>query len=387
MNDHTIYLDHAATTPVDPRVVESMLPYFTSHFGNASSIHELGREANVAVEEARQKVAAAIGAEPKEIVFTSGGTESNNAALRGSVEATGKRRVVTSNAEHHAVLHTAEHLSQTGAELTILPVGTDARITPTQLSEAIDEDTAIVSLMYVNNEVGAINPISQLADVCHEYGVLFHSDTVQALGKIPVNVDDLGVDFLSMSAHKFYGPKGVGALYIRNGTNWKPWMIGGSQERKRRGGTLNVPGIVGLARALELAVDEMEQNTKHILHLQQQLYRGIAEKFPGLIHLNSDPINGMYNIVNISIDAGPDRTIDGEMLLLNLDIEGIACSNGSACSSGAVEPSHVLKAIRLNPKIAGASLRFSLGKNNTEDDITYTLDRLEAILDRMLKTT
>lgn len=387
MNHHTIYLDHAATTPVDPRVVDSMLPYFTNHFGNASSIHEQGREANVAVEEARQKVAAAIGAEPKEIVFTSGGTESNNAALRGSVEATGKRRVVTSNAEHHAVLHTAEHLSQTGAELTILPVGTDARITPGQLADSVDDDTAIVSLMYVNNEVGAINPIPKLADVCHERGVLFHSDTVQAIGKIPVNVDDLGVDFLSMSAHKFYGPKGVGALYIRNGTNWTPWMIGGSQERKRRGGTLNVPGIVGLGRALELAVEEMEQNTKHIHHLQQQLYRGIAEKFPGLIHLNSDPINGMYNIVNISIAAGPGRTVDGEMLLLNLDIEGIACSNGSACSSGAVEPSHVLKAIGLDPEVARASLRFSLGKDNTEDDITYTLDRLEAILDRMLKTT
>ena len=387
MNDRTVYLDHAATTPVDPRVLENMLPYFTDHYGNASSIHEFGREANVAVEEARQKVAYAIGAEPKEIVFTSGGTESNNSVLRGAIEATGKKRVITSNAEHHAVLHTAEHLARTGAELTILSVGSDGKVTPEQVANAIGEDTAIVSLMYVNNEIGAINPISEIARVCHENDVLFHSDTVQALGKIPVNVDELGVDFLSMSAHKFYGPKGAGALYIRNGVAWNPWMTGGSQERKRRGGTLNVPGIVGLGRALELTVNEMEKNIRHIHQLQQQLYRGLSERFPGLIHANSDPINGLYNIVNISIDAGPERTIDGEMLLLNLDIEGIACSNGSACSSGAVEPSHVLKAIGLDPKIAGASLRFSLGKDITEEDITYTLDRLEAILDRMLKTT
>ncbi len=387
MNDRMVYLDHAATTPVDHRVVDSMLPYFTDHYGNASSIHEMGRKANVAVEEARQKVANAIGAEPKEIVFTSGGTESNNSALRGAVEATGKSRVITSNAEHHAVLHTAEHLAKTGAELTILPVGSDGRITPQQVADAIDDDTAIVSLMYVNNEIGALNPISEIAEVCHERNVLFHSDTVQALGKIPVNVDELGLDFLSMSAHKFYGPKGVGALYIRNGVEWNPWMTGGSQERKRRGGTLNVPGIVGLGRALELAVNEIEDNTRHIHHLQQQLYRGLSERFPGLIHTNSDPINGLYNIVNISIDAGPEQAVDGEMLLLNLDIEGIACSNGSACSSGAVEPSHVLKAIGLDPKIAGASLRFSLGKDNTEDDVIYSLDSLEAILDRMLKTT
>lgn len=387
MNDRTIYLDHAATTPVDPRVLESMLPYFTDHYGNASSIHEPGREANVAVEEARQKVATAIGAEPKEIVFTSGGTESNNAALRGSVEATGKQKIITSNAEHHAVLHTAEHLSKAGAELTVLPVGSDARVTPDQVAGVIDDDTAIVSLMYVNNEVGAINPIPDIAHVCREHNVLFHSDTVQALGKIPVNVDELGVDFLSMSAHKFYGPKGVGAMYIRNGVNWKPWMTGGSQERNRRGGTLNVPGIVGLGRALELAVEEMDSNTKHIQQLQQQLYRGVSERFPGLIRTNSDPINGMYNIVNISIDAGPDRVVDGEMLLLNLDIDGIACSNGSACASGAIEPSHVLQAIGLESRVGGASIRFSLGKDNTEEDITYTLDRLEAILDRMLKTT
>jgi len=364
-----------------------MIPYFTEHYGNASSIHELGREANVAVEDARQKVASAIGAEPKEIVFTSGGTESNNAALRGAVEATGRKRIIISNAEHHAILHTAGHLAKTGAELTILPAGSDGRITPEQVADAIDDDTAIVSLMYVNNEIGAVNPIQEIARVCHEHNVLFHSDTVQAAGKIPVKVDELGVDFLSMSAHKFYGPKGVGVLYIRNGANWNPWMTGGSQERKRRGGTLNVPGIVGLGRALELAVDEMEENTLHIQNLQQKLYRGLSERFPGLIHTNSDPINGLYNIVNISIDAGSERTIDGEMLLLNLDIEGIACSNGSACTSGAVEPSHVLKAIGLDPAVAGSSLRFSLGKGNTEEDITYTLDRLEAILDRMLKTT
>jgi cysteine desulfurase len=386
MAQRTIYLDHSATTPVDPRVVETMYPYFTEDFGNASSTHQLGRKANVAVEEAREKIAHYLGTEPKDIVFTSGGTESDNTAIKGALKATGKKHIVTSAIEHHAVLEPAESLTKQGYKAKFVSPDENGWISPEKVENAITNDTGIVSLMHVNNEIGIINPIPDIAEVCHEKGVLFHSDTVQSTGKIPFTADDLGVDFLSISAHKLYGPKGVGLLYIRNGAQMAPFMEGGSQERKRRGGTLNVPGIIGLAKAIELAYEEMDQNREHISSLQKYFYNSLTEKFSGLITFNSNPDLGLYNIINISFELEGNKTLDGEMLLLNLDIDGICCSNGSACTSGAIEPSHVLTGIGRDEKTAKSSIRFSLGKDNTKDEIDYTLDKLENILDRMLKT-
>ncbi len=279
MAKKTIYLDHSATTPVDKRVLEAMLPYLQDDFGNASSIHHIGRKASVAVEEMREKIAHYIGSEPKEIVFTSGGTESDNAAIKGTLKATGKQHIITSNIEHHAILHTIENLKEEGIEVTHLKVDNKGIVHEDQLEAAIREDTGIVTLMHVNNEIGAINPIKKLSDVAHKHTVAFHSDTVQSMGKIPVNVDDLGVDFLSVSAHKIYGPKGVGFMYIRNGMPFHAFMEGGSQERRRRGGTLNVPGIIGLGKAVELACEEMETNQKKISSLQKRLYNGLNERF------------------------------------------------------------------------------------------------------------
>ncbi|HKJ45249.1 MAG TPA: cysteine desulfurase family protein [Balneolales bacterium] len=386
MAKRTIYLDHSATTPVDPRVVETMYPYFTDDFGNASSTHQLGRKANVAVEEAREKIAHYLGTEPKDIVFTSGGTESDNTAIKGALKATGKKHIVTSAIEHHAVLEPTESLTKMGYKANFISPDENGRISPEKVKKAITDDTGIISLMHVNNEIGIINPISEIAGVCHENGVLFHSDTVQSTGKIPFTVDDLGVDFLSISAHKLYGPKGVGLLYVRNGAQMVPFMEGGSQERKRRGGTLNVPGIIGLAKAIELAYEEMDQNRGHISSLQKYFYNNLKEKFPGLVTFNSDSDLGLYNIINISFELEGNKALDGEMLLLNLDIDGICCSNGSACTSGAIEPSHVLTGIGRDEKTAKSSVRFSLGKDNTKEEIDFTLESLEKILDRMLKT-
>lgn len=386
MSKRTVYLDHAATTPVDPRVLDVMLPYFNDRYGNASSIHHMGRNANVAVEESRKKIADLLGAETKEIVFTSGGTESDNTAIKGVLRLTGKQHAVTSKAEHHAVLHTVEHLRCDGLKVTLLDVDEKGRVSSAELEKAITDETGIVSIMHVNNEIGCINPIHELAQVCHEKDIPFHSDTVQSIGKLPVNVHELDVDFLSISAHKIYGPKGIGALYVRNGVDWFPFMEGGSQERRRRGGTLNVPGIVGLAKALELTISEYEQNRRHIERLQHRLYQGLTDRFDDLVKFNSDPDNGMYNIVNVSFKPVDGHAFDGEMLLLNLDIEGICCSNGSACTSGAVEPSHVLMATGTDPDTAKATLRFSIGKDNTDEDIDFTLDKLEMVMDRMAKT-
>jgi len=385
MAKRTVYLDHSATTPVDPRVLETMLPYFEKNYGNASSIHHMGREANVAVEESREKIAHYLGAEPKEIIFTSGGTESDNTAIKGALKATDKKEAISSNIEHHAVLQPLEHLGQEGIKTTFIKVDDKGLINPNKVGKAITDNTGIVSIMHVNNEIGIINPIPQIAEVCHKHNVLFHSDTVQSTGKLPLNVDELGVDFLSISSHKLYGPKGVGVLYARNGIDFTPFMEGGSQERRRRGGTLNVPGIVGLGKAIELAYEELDKNKAHIMALQQRLYKGLQEKFSNLISFNSDPDLGLYNIVNISFELDGDKALDGEMLLLNLDIDGICCSNGSACTSGAIEPSHVLLGIGRDENTAKSSIRFSLGKDNNEEDIDYTINSLEKIMSRMLK--
>jgi cysteine desulfurase len=382
-----IYLDNAATTPVDPRVLEAMLPYLRDQYGNANSIHTLGRQATVAVEGAREKIAAVLNAEPAEIIFTSGGTESDNSVIKGVLKATGKKHIITSRVEHHAVLHPIQHARSEGVTATYLNVIPSGCVDAVQVAEAITDDTALVTLMHVNNEIGSINPMDEIASICRDRNVMFHSDTVQSIGKYPIDVRKIGLDFLSISAHKIYGPKGVGAMYVRNGASWKPWMEGGSQERRRRGGTLNVPGIIGMAKAIELAEAEMEQNRTHIEGLKNKLVFGLKDRFGSLVSFNGCMENGSYYIVNISFPLDDDRALDGEMLLLNLDIEGICVSNGSACTSGAIEPSHVLLALGMVTPTAKSSLRMSIGKHNTAEEIVYTLDKLDSIVHRMMKST
>ncbi len=383
----TVYFDHAATTPVDERVFEAMKPYFTQEFGNANSAHQLGNNAKVAVEEAREKIAEMIGAAPAEIIFTSGGTESDNAVIKGARAATGKTEIITSPLEHHAVLHTAECEKRRGGKPVYLQPDSDGTITVQQVEEAITDETAIVSLMHVNNEIGTINPLKEIAAVCKEHGVPFHSDTVQSIGKLPVDVDELGLDFLSMSGHKIYGPKGIGVMYVRHGTPWIPWMHGGSQERRRRGGTLNVPGIIGLVKALELATEEIDANLNHYTKLNRRLLNGLEEQFKGKFSINGNSENSVPHILNLAFTDEQGNGIDGEMLLLNLDMEGICVSNGSACTSGAVEPSHVLQGLGMDPEIANSSIRVSMGKHNTPEDIDYFLEKLETVLNRMMTTT
>lgn len=378
----TVYFDHAATTPMDERVLETMHPYFLKEFGNANSAHQLGNNAKVAVEEARETIAEIIGAEPAEIIFTSGGTESDNAAIKGIFQATGKTEIITSPLEHHAVLHTVEALKRFGAKPVYLQPDSKGMISADQVSEAVTEDTALVSLMHVNNEIGTINPIKEIGAVCRQRSIPFHSDTVQSVGKMPVDVDELGMDSISVSGHKIYGPKGIGVLYIRHATPWLPWMHGGSQERRRRGGTLNVPGIIGLAKALELISEGMAEHKEHFQALRRQLCEGLKERFGPLVQLNGHPEHSVPNIVNISFDFKGDG-LDGEMLLLNLDVEGICVSNGSACTSGAMEPSHVLGGIGLNTAVANSSIRVSMGKDNTTEDIKRFLEKLEPVVKRM----
>jgi len=382
----TIYFDHAATTPVDKRVLETMTPYFTEHYGNANSPHQLGNDAKVAIEEARETIAEIIGAEPAEIIFTSGGTESDNTAIKGVVNATGKTEIITSPLEHHAVLHTAEALKRQGVKPVYVEPDSKGIIHPKQVEKVITKDTALVSLMHVNNEIGSINPVKEISEVCREHNIPFHSDTVQSIGKIPVDVDELGLDFLSMSGHKIYGPKGIGVLYMRHATPWLPWMHGGSQERRRRGGTLNVPGIVGLAKALEIAVKEMDDHRNHFIELRKKLFTGLEDRLGDRYQINGDVEDGVPHIINLSFTDSAGKGIDGEMLILNLDVEGICVSNGSACTSGAMEPSHVLSGIGLQDEIANSSLRISLGKDNTLEQIDYFLEKLEVIIERMMST-
>ncbi len=383
----TVYFDNAATTPIDERVLDAMLPYMKTDFGNANSAHHLGQKAKVAVEDAREFVASVIGAEPSEVIFTSGGTESDNAAIKGVLALAGdKDEIVSSELEHHAVLHPVEMSKMKGFKNVFAEPIECGTITADSVAEKISEKTALVSIMHVNNEIGCINHIKEIADVCKEKNIPFHSDAVQSLGKIPVDVNDLGIDLMSGSGHKIYGPKGIGIMYVRNGTRWLPWMTGGSQERRRRGGTLNVPGIVGFAKALELAVKEMDENTKHYKKLRSLLLSQMDEKLDLEYSINGNPETGVSHILNLSFSNGDGKLIDGEMLLLNLDIDGICISNGSACTSGAVEPSHVLAGIGLEENLAKSSIRVSFGKKNTEEDVTYFVDKLKAVLNRMFAT-
>ena len=379
-----IYLDHAATTPLDPRVFEAMEPYLKEHYGNASSVHSQGRKARVAIEDSRERVAALLGAETSEIVFTSGGTESDNAAIKGCLR-TSACGLVTSAAEHEAVLRPAERMQEAGRPVTILEPGPHGAVTVDQVAAALDDQTRLVSLMHANNELGTLTPIEEIADLCREQGVLLHCDAVQTAGLFELDVKELGVDMLSISGHKFYGPKGVGILYVRSGVEMMPLVEGGSQERDRRAGTENVPAVVGLTKALELAVDEGEERVRHITALRDRLVRNLKEALSGLFVFNT-PIgkaDTVPHVLNIAFTPNEGEPYDGEMLLLNLDVEGICASAGSACTSGALEPSHVLRAIGLDDATASGALRFSLGKDNTEEEIDTAVEKLLASIARM----
>ncbi len=374
-----IYFDHSATTPVHPVVAGEMFHYVTVTFGNPSSIHSFGREAKKAVEAAREKAALVIGAEPEEIVFTSGGTESDNMAIRGAAYANRQRgnHIITSAVEHHAVLDTCAALEKEGYIITVLPVDKYGMVDPEQVAKSINDNTILISIMHANNEVGTIQPISEIGEIAREKGVLFHTDAVQSLGKIPVNVEDLQVDFLSLSGHKIYAAKGVGALYIRRGTCWHPVDFGGGQEKKRRPGTENVPGIVALGRAMEIAAAELVEESKRLYHLRESLVRGILKKVP-YVQLNGHPTSRLPNHVNVSFDY-----IEGESLLLSLDMRGVAASSGSACTSGSVGASHVLLAMGVPPEYAHGSLRLTLGRDNTQEDVDEFLNILPTIVQRL----
>ena len=380
----TVYFDYAATTPIAPEVLDAMLPYLKEDYGNANSVHHLGQKSKVIVEDSREYIASAIGAEPSEIVFTSGGTESNNAAIKGALAVSGeKKEIVTSELEHHAVLHPIQMSKMHGyTNLFAKPIECGT-ITKDAIAELISDKTALVSIMQVNNEIGNINHIAQIAEVCKENNIPFHTDAVQAFGKIPINVKKLGIDLLSASAHKIYGPKGIGIMYLRNGAPWIPWLTGGSQEMRRRGGTLNVPGIVGLAKALEISVSRMQEDMNHYKELRSLLLEKMKESLPLDFTINGSEDTGVPHILNLSFKDKSGKVIDGEMLLLNLDIEGICVSNGSACTSGAVEPSHVLSGIGIEEGLAKSSIRVSLGRPSTKDDVLFFVEKLESVLNRM----
>lgn len=376
-----VYLDNAATTRVRPEVVQAMLPYFTEIYGNPSSLHTFAQEAAKGIADARSSVAQALhAASPEEIIFTGGGSESDNMVLRGIAQAYAKkgRHIITSAVEHHAVLHTLQAMEREGiAEVTYLPVDADGKVSVESVAAAIRPDTILVSIMFANNEVGTIMPVPEIGRVCHEKGVLFHTDAVQAVGHVPIDVQQMQIDLLSLSAHKFHGPKGVGALYVKKGVRLPALILGGGQERKKRAGTENVPGIVGLGVAISHAVEHMEENAAHMLALRDKLIAGIPAAIPD-VKLNGHPTDRLPNNVNFSI-----RYIEGESILLMLDINGIAASSGSACTSGSLDPSHVLLAMGLTHEVAHGSLRLSLSEYTTEQEIDYVLELLPKIVERL----
>jgi cysteine desulfurase len=374
-----VYLDYAATTPTHPEVVKAMLPYFTEMFGNPSSIYSYGQEAKEAIENARAQVAQLIGARSDEIVFTSGGTEADNFALKGIAFANEARcnHIITSTLEHHAVLESAKFLEQRGFRVTYLPVDKYGLVDPSDVKKAITSETSLVSVMHANNEVGTIEPIAEIGRITRETGVYFHTDAVQTVGHIPVNVNELGVDLLSMSAHKLCGPKGVGALFIRKGTKIVSLLHGGEQERRRRASTENVPGIVGLGKAAELAKSEIDEEARRLTLLRDKLTKNLLERIEHT-QLNGHPTRRLPNNVNISVEY-----VEGESMCLNLDLEGICASTGSACSSANAEPSHVLLALGILPQQAHGSLRFTLGKWTTEEDIERVLEVLPRVIEKL----
>lgn len=385
MNSRLIYLDYAATTPLDPRVLAAMMPFLTGMSGNASSIHQVGRAALQALDDAREQVALVLGCQPKEIVFTGGGSESINLAIKGVAMALrdqGKTHLISSTIEHHAVLHALDYLVEyEGFTVTLLPVDRTGRVQPADLSAAIRPETALVSVMYANNETGVIQPITELAAICRERGVLFHTDAVQAPGQLPLDVYALGVDLLSLTAHKFYGPQGVGVLYLRRGTPLVPQINGGAQERRRRAGTENIAGIVGLAKALSIAESERTAHATRLRALSERLIDGVLTRIPQS-WLNGDRQTRLPGIVNVGFAC-----IETESLLLLLDQRGICASSGSACTSGSLEPSHVLLAMGLSPDEANGSIRFSLGRQTTDEQIDTLLDLLPDLVAQLRTLT
>lgn len=371
-----VYFDHAATTPVDERVLQKMLPYFTDNFGNPNSQHWFGRRSVTAVDEARDTVASLIGAKPSEIYFTSGGTESDNWAIRGAAHARAKKgkHLIISAVEHPAMITTAKELEKEGFEISLAPVDEYGAVDVEKLKSLLRPDTIFVGIMTANNEVGTIQPLAEISGLCRERGILFFTDAVQAAGALKIDVNDPAVDLLSFSGHKFYGPKGVGVLYIRSGLKLGKIITGGHQERTMRGGTTNVPAIVGLAEALRLAQEEREQNAAYVSSLRDRFISRVLHEIP-YVKLNGHPQNRLPANANFSF-----RYIEGESLLFSLDLAGIAVSSGSACSSGSLEPSHVLLAMGLPEGLAHGSIRFSFGKDNTPAQIDYAVDKLKEIV-------
>jgi cysteine desulfurase len=376
-----IYFDYAATTPADPEVVSAMLPYFSEVFGNPSSLHYFGRQANNAVESAREIAAGFIGAKSEEIIFTSGGTESDNFALKGIAYANSSkgRHIITSNIEHHAILESCQFLESNGFKVTYLPVQSNGILNPDEVKKSISRETILISVMHANNEIGSIQQINEIGKIAQENKIYFHTDAVQSFGHIPINVDELNIDMLSASAHKIYGPKGVGLLYIRKGTKIHPFLNGGSQEKKLRASTHNVPGIIGFGKAIELASKNMGKEILQLTNLRDKLINGVIANIEN-IKLNGDSKQRLPNNANFSI-----KFVEGEGMVLGLDLEGIAVSSGSACTSGSLEPSHVLRAIGRTADLAHGSVRFSFGKFNTMEEIDYALEKFIKIVARLRK--
>lgn len=383
MERKTVYMDHAATTPVHPSVLEAMLPYFSRSYGNPSGIYGIGQEARKAADEARATVSSILGCRPSEVIFTSGGTESDNAALKGAAFALKEEgnHIITSTIEHHAVLNTCQYLEKVGFEVTYLPVDQFGMVNIEDLEKAITDKTVLISIMLANNEIGTIEPVSEFAKSAKANAkhsrILFHTDAVQGASVLDLDVDKLGVDMLSLSAHKFHGPKGMGVLYLREGTRFIPQQTGGAQEGNRRAGTENVAGIVGTAAALRLAAENREASSRHCQRLRDRLIEGILTRIEDT-YLNGHPTLRLPNNANISF-----RYVEGEAILLNLDLQGVSASSGSACTAGTEEPSHVLLATGISPEMAHSSLRFSVGPANTDDEIEYVLSVLPGIVERL----
>ena len=374
-----VYLDYSATTPTDPRVVEEMIPYFTEHFGNPSSIYSTGLEAKDAIEHAREQVAHLINAEPKELIFTSGGTESDNWALIATarrLQHKGKH-IITSAIEHHAILHSCEYLAKEGFDITYVGVDHDGLVDPAEVEAAIRPDTILISIMYVNNEVGSVQPITEIGAIAKKHGVLFHTDAVQALGNVPIDVKTMNIDMMSMSSHKIYGPKGIGAIYIRSGVNLPTYIHGGAQERKKRAGTENVPGIVGFGKAAELACQNFNTHVAHVSKLRDHFVDRVLNEIP-YTYFNGSKDHRHPGNANITFEY-----VEGESILLYLDFAGVSCSSGSACSSRSLQPSHVLTAMGIPVELIHGSIRFTFGNPTIMEDVDYTVDKLKGIIEKL----
>ncbi|RKN80547.1 cysteine desulfurase family protein [Paenibacillus ginsengarvi] len=380
-----IYLDHAATTPMRAEVLEAMLPYYTEKFGNPSSLHAFGREARIALSRSRDRMAELLGCSPSELLFTSGGTESDNTAIFGaaSLYGTAKKHIITTQSEHHAVLHACEQLGRFGYDITYLPVDETGQVSASDVADAIRPETFLISVMYANNEVGTIQPIESIGSLARERGILFHVDAVQALGLLPLQLSELPVDLMSFSAHKIYGPKGVGALYVSKRVSVTPLLVGGSQERKRRAGTEHVAGIVGFAKAAELAIEAQPDNRRHVQLLRDEMIDGLSREIgTAAFTVNGHPSSVLPHILNVSFPG-----IDTETMLMSLDLEGIAAASGSACTSGSLELSHVLRAMRLPESVMRSAVRFSFGLTQPVEQIRAATEKVATISRRIRNRT